>query len=237
MNRYDEETEFAETRRHDEEIEFADNPEPRCACVVLVDVSTSMNGEPINQLNKGIELLYKEISQDDLASLRVELAIVAFNHEVKVMQDFTTIGPSNDPPLLRARGGTVMCPAIEHSMAMLADRKQTYRRTGTSYYRPWLIFITDGEPNDRNQIAGMGQKINQAFNQKELTFFAIGVEEADFQVLRELAPREYPPMKLQGLKFQELFQWLSQSLTGVSNSQTNEQVPLPPAGGWATAPA
>ena len=59
-----------------------------------------------------------------------------------------------------------MCQAIEYSMSMLADRKQTYRRNGTAYYRPWLIFITDGGPNDRHLIAGTGQKINQAFNQK-----------------------------------------------------------------------
>ena len=231
MNRDD------EMRMREEEIEFADNPESRCACVVLVDVSTSMYGKPINELNKGIEILYNEISKDDLASLRVELAIVAFNHEVNVMQDFTTIGPNTNPPQLKAGGGTEMCQAIEHSMAMLADRKQTYRRTGTSYYRPWLIFITDGAPNDRHLIAGTGQKINQAFNQKELTFFAIGVEEADFQVLGELAPKEFPPIKLQGVNFPALFQWLSQSLTGVSNSRTNEQVPLPPVAGWATAPA
>ena len=226
-----------EIRRRDEEIEFADNPESRCACVVLVDVSTSMNGEPINQLTKGIELLYSEISKDDLASLRVDLAIVAFNHEVNVVQDFTAIGPTNRPPRLKAGGGTEMCQAIEHSMSMLADRKQTYRRNGTSYYRPWLMFITDGAPNDRHLIVSTGQKINQAFNQKELTFFAIGVEEADFAVLKELAPKEFPPIKLQGVKFPELFQWLSQSLTGVSNSRTNEQVPLPPVAGWATAPA
>ena len=73
MNRDD------EIRMHEEEIEFADNPESRCACVVLVDVSNSMHGKPINELNKGIEVLYDEISKDDIASQRVELAIVAFN--------------------------------------------------------------------------------------------------------------------------------------------------------------
>ena len=231
MNRDD------EMRMREEEIEFADNPESRCACVVLVDVSSSMNGKPINELNKGIEVLYNEIRKDDLASLRVDLAIVAFNHEVNVAQDFATIGPNNKPPQLKSGGGTEMCQAIDHSIAMLADRKQTYRRNGTSYYRPWLIFITDGAPNDRHLIAGTGQKINQAFSQKELTFFAIGVEKADFKVLGELAPKEYPPMKLQGVDFPALFLWISQSLTQVSQSRTNEQVPLPSPAGWATAPA
>ena len=35
-------------------VEFADNPEPRCACVLLLDVSGSMHGEPISALNQGV---------------------------------------------------------------------------------------------------------------------------------------------------------------------------------------
>ncbi|HHJ3527691.1 TPA: hypothetical protein ACQJSE_004482, partial [Escherichia coli] len=29
----------------------ASNPEPRCPCILLLDVSGSMNGRPINELN------------------------------------------------------------------------------------------------------------------------------------------------------------------------------------------
>ena len=31
--------------------DFASNPEPRCPCILLLDVSGSMNGRPINELN------------------------------------------------------------------------------------------------------------------------------------------------------------------------------------------
>jgi len=34
--------------------EFAENPEPRCPCLLLLDTSGSMAGEPIKQLNDGI---------------------------------------------------------------------------------------------------------------------------------------------------------------------------------------
>ena len=33
------------------QAEFADNPEPRCACILLLDTSGSMSGQPINELN------------------------------------------------------------------------------------------------------------------------------------------------------------------------------------------
>jgi len=34
--------------------DFAENPEPRCPCVLLLDVSGSMNGKPISELNAGL---------------------------------------------------------------------------------------------------------------------------------------------------------------------------------------
>ena len=33
---------------------FASNPEPRCACLLLIDTSSSMHGSPINELNEGL---------------------------------------------------------------------------------------------------------------------------------------------------------------------------------------
>jgi hypothetical protein len=35
--------------------EFADNPEPRCACLLLLDTSGSMGGAPIRELNAGLQ--------------------------------------------------------------------------------------------------------------------------------------------------------------------------------------
>ena len=32
--------------------EFADNPEPRCPCLLLLDTSGSMDGRAINELNQ-----------------------------------------------------------------------------------------------------------------------------------------------------------------------------------------
>jgi uncharacterized protein with von Willebrand factor type A (vWA) domain len=33
-------------------VEFAENPEPRCPCVLLLDTSNSMSGKRIDELNK-----------------------------------------------------------------------------------------------------------------------------------------------------------------------------------------
>jgi hypothetical protein len=45
-----------------EAIEFADNPEPRCACVLLLDVSGSMSGDKINSLNQGLQAFQEDVN-------------------------------------------------------------------------------------------------------------------------------------------------------------------------------
>ncbi|RYD70116.1 MAG: hypothetical protein EOP84_27220, partial [Verrucomicrobiaceae bacterium] len=70
---------------------------------------------------------------------------------------------------------------------------------------------------------------------RQFQFFAVGVEGANFDILRQISVRE--PLKLDGLRFRDLFAWVSSSLSAVSQSQPGDQVALtnPTApGGWAS---
>ncbi len=69
--------------------DFASNPEPRCPCILLLDVSGSMSGRPINELNAGLVTFRDELLADSLALKRVELGIVTFG-PVHVEQPFTS---------------------------------------------------------------------------------------------------------------------------------------------------
>ena len=62
---------------------FADNPEPRCPCMLLLDTSASMEGEPIAALNKGLQTFRSELFEDSLAMKRVEIAVVYPGHETE----------------------------------------------------------------------------------------------------------------------------------------------------------
>lgn len=212
--------------------DFATNPEPRVPCVLILDVSGSMEGEAISQLNDGLRSYREELTADSLAAKRVEVAIVTFGGEVKTECDFTT-AESFNPPSLRAVGHTPMGAAVHLAIDMLESRKQLYKSNGIAYYRPWLFLITDGEPNDQGWEAAAARATDGDKN-KSFAFFGVGTEGANFPVLGRFCVRE--PLKLKGMRFRDLFVWLSSSQQSVSRSTPGESVKLTdPTGpsGWA----
>lgn len=211
--------------------EFADNPEPRCACLLLLDTSGSMSGRPIEELNAGLIAFKDELMADAMASKRVEVGIVTFG-PVQVVSEFQTPDMFH-PPVLRASGDTPMGAAIQQGLDQLRARKSVYQANGVQYFRPWVFMITDGGPTDSWQAAAAA--IREGESSKSFMFFSVGVENADFEKLKQISVRE--PLRLQGLRFRDLFAWLSNSLRAVSQSKVGDEVPLQSPvtpKGWAT---
>ncbi|MDH6062097.1 VWA domain-containing protein [Chrysosporum bergii ANA360D] len=203
--------------------EFVENPETRCPVILLLDVSGSMSGKPLQELNRGLAAFQQDVSQDAQASLSVEVAIVTFG-PVQLSQDFVTID-NFTPPELEPEGLTPMGGAIEYALDLLENRKTIYKNNGISYYRPWVFLITDGAPTDDWSQAA--KRLQDAESNRGLCFFAVGVEGADFDTLKRISP-ERPPVKLNGLDFRSLFVWLSASMKRVSSGKVGEAVALPP---------
>lgn len=210
--------------------DFASNPEPRCPCVLLLDVSGSMNGRPLEELNAGLQTLQQALAEDALAMKRVEVGIVTFG-PVKVEMPFTSAS-TFFPPTLTSQGDTPMGAAIIQALGMVEDRKRDYRSNGVSFYRPWVFLITDGGPTDAWQQAAVA--VHEGEASKKFAFFGIGVKGANMTTLSQICPSNRPPVNLDGLKFRELFQWLSNSLRSVSRSTPGTEVQLESPKGWAS---
>lgn len=225
---FEEQVPFAEEEQAFEGAEFVDNPEPRCPCVLLLDTSKSMSGKAIAELNEGLKLFKDELLEDELASKRVEVAVVAFG-PTRVESDFST-PEFFETPSLEAEGETPLGAAIEQALKLVDQRKETYRENGINYYRPWIFLITDGAPTDPWEEAA--KKIQAGEKEGRFAFFPVGVQKANMDVLAKLSSRK--PLHLDGLRFRDLFSWLSRSLQKVSQSQLGSEVALPAPTGWTS---
>ena len=76
---------MAEASRLEDALEFAENPEPRCPCILLLDTSGSMQRAPIEALNWGLQTFKDDLMRDSVAPKRVEVAVVAFDNDFTVM--------------------------------------------------------------------------------------------------------------------------------------------------------
>jgi uncharacterized protein YegL len=210
--------------------DLVSNPEPRCPCLLLLDTSSSMAGEAIAELNAGLQSFKRDLQSDELAMQRVELAIITFG-PVQIHAEFRT-ADGFEPPLLHANGDTPMGAAIMRGLDMLESRKKDYKQAGISYFRPWVFLITDGGPTDEWRTAA--QRVHAGEQTKAFSFFAVGVHGANMQTLGQICSASRQPLSLNGLRFCELFKWLSSSLGGVAKSRPGDRVALPTPSGWAS---
>ena len=212
---------------------FSFNREPCCPCLLLLDVSDSMRGEPITELNAGLSAFRDELAADALTEKRVEIGIVTFG-PVRTALQFQGAAsfypPLLYPPILSDQGDIPMGAAIKHGLDMVLRRKDEYQAKGISCYRPWVFLITKGYSTDEWQSAADAVREGEA--SRSFAFFAVGVQGANMGALKQISVRE--PLRLDGLRFKELFSWLSNSLRLVSQSKPGTDVPLQPPQGWAS---
>jgi len=210
--------------------ELADNPTSRVPICVLLDVSLSMSGDPINELNKGVKMFIDEIISDDMTRYSADIAILTFGGIVEQVFEFGSIEEQQIPEF-RAKSTTPMAKAVLEAITLLESRKNAYKSNGVDYFQPWIVLMTDGGPTDELSVINEAtSKTQELIKNKKLTLFTIGIgNDADMEFLEQFGSS---PIKLQGLKFNEFFQWLSQSVSTISDSMPGDKINLPPREGW-----
>lgn len=200
--------------------------EPHLACILLLDVSGSMSGEPIWNLNKAIRRFKEQVCKDDIARKRVDVAVVTFSSHVHVESDFVPVEKLPDIKL-QAGGPTMMAEGINKAIDMVKKRNAFYQQIGIPFFKPWIFMITDGLPNSSNeameQVAQRIHKEEEAGSNGKLKFWVLGISEYDCSEMFKLTKRV---VELKDHDFTGIFDWLSDSMTAISQSTVGETVPL-----------
>jgi uncharacterized protein YegL len=218
---------MAENDRIFRKSDLVSNPTARLPVCLCLDTSGSMDDEPIRELNSGVKTLYEIIKGNIKTTLSAEICIVTFGGNAQLIENFATVDQRPEPPELFVDGLTPIGEGVNLAMDMLEERKQMYKESGIDYFQPWLVIITDGQPegHDPSELERAIERTSTAIKEKKLTLFPIGVTGADMDILQRFSPTKRP-LKLQGLKFDEFFEWLGKSIERTSISIPGEKVTL-----------
>ena len=135
------------------------------------------------------------------------------------------------PTPLQAYGLTPLGAGMRLALKLIRNRKDELRVEGVHLFRPWIVLITDGAPNDDGWEQAAEAAVAEE-RRKGVVVYPIGVKDADMTVLSQFSVRR--PLKLRGLDFRALFQWLSTSLGSVARSQPGDEIQLQdPREAWA----
>ncbi len=220
-------------------IDFAGNPNQRTLCVLVLDASGSMDvpssfgKTKIAELNDGIVMLEAALRADDTALVRVQLAIVCVGgpiNDADVMMDWTD-AKHFSALKLNSGGTTPLGKGLLIALQMIEQGKRNLKKAGISYTRPWMLVMTDGEPTDSaSEWATAVTECKAAEASKKIEIFAVGVQGANLSKMSEICAK--PPLMLAGMKFKELFVWLSASLSAASRSRPGDMIQLPSTDPW-----
>ena len=199
--------------------------ESHMALVFILDSSYSMNGQPIDQLNEGLNRFKAQVCQDKQTRDILDVAIIEFNDSYSVVQDFVPIEYMDNIQLV-ANGSTNYSAPIREALRMVDERSRFYRRSGTEPYKPWVILVSDGAPLDN--ISAVASEIKQMQDEEKVRFLTLGVGNFDPVPLKQLTDVNF---KMEGLDFAPFFNWVAKSMRSVSTTAPGEKAPLPPLEG------
>lgn len=218
------------------DLAYAENASQRLPCVILVDGSTSMDGEPIDELNKGLQVLAGDLKGDDVARQRVRLLVLRIGEpgDVQVLTDWAD-AIDFTPPSVVANGATPLGAGARRALLEIEQEKHRLDDNGVPFNRPWLFILTDGEPTDRDWRDAAAE-CRAAEGGNKVTIFCIGVgSDANIEQLSEFSVR--PPKVLKSIDhFKEFFLWLSRSAKVGSRKSESESVQMAATDPWAVAP-
>lgn len=204
------------------------NTEARCLCILIFDVSGSMSTS-IDVMNEAlgtfVENLWMGIGGFCANSKEsVELGIIQFDSKVSIVRPPHLVTSIFDAPILQANNGkTNTAAALDTAINMVESRKNQYKKVGLPYYRPWIVLITDGNPDPYNEheICRVASKMLNGVKNKKFIFNVIGIgKRVDEAFLKYISSDNYK--RISRKNFSSMFQTLSCSLNIMSKGFDND---------------
>jgi uncharacterized protein YegL len=115
---------------------------------LCLDVSASMTGAPIDSVNEQLPLLRASIGEDPAIAEVIRFGVVTFSDVAHTLLPLCDLSLVEAVPELTVQGRTSYAAAFQHLRSLIESDYHRSRASGDRWYRPAVIFISDGRPTD-----------------------------------------------------------------------------------------
>lgn len=202
----------------------------RLPVYLLLDVSGSMDGAPLQAVNQGVALLYNELMNTPQAVETCWVSVITFESQAQQIIPLTELTKFN-PPVLQSGGATSMGAALD-LLGQAIDREvadNSGEKKGD--YKPLIFLLTDGEPTDDWRSAL--QRLRSRTQRKPATIIGLGCGSgANITTLKQIADITLLMQDTTPDAIASFFKWVSQSVKNASISASGGggqmNLPQPP---------
>lgn len=205
----------------------------RLPVYLLIDSSGSMQGEPIQSVNVGIQSMLSALRQDPYALESVHLSLITFDNQVKEVLPLTPLDEAIiDDIVLPKSGATHLGEALNFLIDKVRMNVMLSNESNKGDFRPLLFIMTDGSPSDLYVFKHAVPEL------KKCTFGSIiacaAGPKANVDYLKELTSTIVVLENMESGAFAEFFKWVSSSIAVGSQSSgleasSSKLLPPPPA--------
>ena len=204
----------------------------RLPVYLVLDVSGSMMGEPIEAVRNGMQILASTLRTDPYALETAYLSVITFDGEARQVAPLTEL-VAFQPPAIEAGSTTSLGAALRLTRACIEREVRKTTPDSKGDWKPLVFLMTDGQPTDDWQkgladfrTARTGMVIACAAGQK-----------ADTAVLKQITENVVSLDTADSSTIGAFFKWVSASistsskkvdLTKADSSELSELPPPPP---------
>lgn len=197
----------------------------------LVDVSESMVGEPIQQVQDGMRQIVQELRTDPYALETAFVSVIAFAGKAVSLSPLTELYKFY-PPIFPIGGGTSLGAALNFLMDDIDKSVVKTTEEAKGDWKPIVFLFTDGTPTDNPSAAFA--RWNQKYRRKaNIVAISIG-DNVNTKLLGQISDNVLRLNQTDQQSFKAFFKWVTASIKATSVSVTDvgiDDVQLAPTSG------
>lgn len=200
----------------------------RLPVYLLIDTSGSMKGEPIESVKVGIESMIATLRQDPYALETVNISIITYDKDVKVVLPLTPLEDLQLPNITTPDSGPThtgaaleeLCRQVEQEVTLSTPEKK-------GDWMPLLFIMTDGHPSD---IMVYNKIVPEVKKKKFASIIACAAGmKAKIEPLKLLTNQVYSLDTMDSSSFKTFFKWVSDLIeVGNKSVGSTDDLILPP---------